>query len=853
MRPMFILAGCVMLVMGSFSARSAAPVSLVIDNFEDQAVSSRWNFSDGPEFPGAKGSFARSETAAHAGGFGGQLNFDFKGGGRYVAAVFNLTPAQQREATNFNALELWVNSPEGSLVFRYSDQSGQTLQKQVECAAGRWERLVIPFSNWTGHWGGPNDGKVRGAPRSVALLVDHGQLQTGALLFDDLRLVQNDDKPVRLAYPAYRFAPEEGWRIRADGNGGSTRLEGGKAVLDFSQGARSITLSVPDHVLLGQADKIHFRVRGKVQGHPVRLVARTHFMTFHKQIGEFSGEGEQDLVTDGPPGTGWEWRGGENDGKMHGPLRLGEIQFAANGRADRCELDLLEVLVEASCPPEKRCLLTADLQADAQSPVFRAQVRALSEQAMTGSLRWTLRNWGGDVLKQGETPLTIAPKGQLTEWRLQVEPAWLPKDIKFIEAEFALEIPGQKTAPAQAAWLAPVSWEVDSKLDPASPFGMGIYLNRYGGDTRGLASMEQTAQMASKAGAKWTREDFSWSRVEPRRGEFDWSFYDRLVECAKRNGITVYGIAAYWSSWTKPYTEEGIQDYLNYVRAMVRHYRQDIKYWEIWNEPNIFFWQGPREMYGDMLIRSYKAIKEVDPDAQVLGLSTAGIDFAFIDKMLGLKTPFDILTIHPYRTRLDDLEFISDLKRASDKVQLPDGRRRPVWLTEMGWSTFAPHHVHKQDFASTTLRAQAELIARSYLCAIVSGVEPRTFWYNFRNDGDDPVYFEHQMGIVYRDYRPKPAYIAFGTLAHLLRDTKLAEKLTIDETTLAYRFTSRNPDREVIALWNPQRDVQISLATQGKQQVICVNTVGEQTELPVREGKVGVSLKKGVPVYLVSK
>ena len=38
---------------------------------------------------------------------------------------------------------------------------------------------------------------------------------------------------------------------------------------------------------------------------------------------------------------------------------------------------------------------------------------------------------------------------------------------------------------------------------------------------------------------------------------------------------------------------------------------------------------------------------------------------------------------------------------------------------------------------------QAELIARTYLCSIVSGVEPRTFWYDFRNDGTqflvDPV------------------------------------------------------------------------------------------------------------------
>jgi GH35 family endo-1,4-beta-xylanase len=161
-----------------------------------------------------------------------------------------------------------------------------------------------------------------------------------------------------------------------------------------------------------------------------------------------------------------------------------------------------------------------------------------------------------------------------------------------------------------------------------------LYLGRYGGDARGLATMERAAQMARDARVKWTREDFLWGRIESHKGEFDWTYYDHLVACAKRNGITVYGIACYWSAWTKLYTQEGADDYIRYLKAMVGHYQKDIKNWKIWNEPKIFFRQGLKELY-------------------------------------------------------------------------------------------------------------AELLTRSYLCAIVSGVEPRTFWYDFRNDGDNPINFEH--------------------------------------------------------------------------------------------------------------
>jgi hypothetical protein len=423
---------------------------------------------------------------------------------------------------------------------------------------------------------------------------------------------------------------------------------------------------------------------------------------------------------------------------------------------------------------------------------------------------------------------------------------------RFLEAEFSVDIPGQDVPPVTTAWVAPLEAETkgNAKLEPESLFGMGLYLYRYGGDARGLAQMEQAAQMARDAGVKWSREEFAWSRIEPRKGEFQWKFYDDMMACAQRNGITVYAIVCYWAPWTKPYTPEGIEDYVRYLQALVKRYGKDIKQWEIWNEPNIFFWQGPKEMYAELLKRSYAAIKELDPQAEVLGLSTAGIDYKFMDQMLALQAPFDILTIHPYRRVLKDTEFIADLKKASDKVMLPNGRRRPVWLTEMGWATFTPHNTLRQDFAPTPLRAQAELIARSYLCAIVSGVEPRTFWYNFRNDGEDPVYFEHQMGIVHRDFRPKPAYRAYAVLASLLRGKVLERQVPMEGDTLAFTFKAAQGRTRVTAVWNPQRDAQVTVPV-ASAQVTLLNTMGEARKLNAPQGRCPVALRKGAVVYLV--
>jgi hypothetical protein len=648
----------------------------------------------------------------------------------------------------------------------------------------------------------------------------------------------------KVVYEAYRFEPAEDWRTSATGNGGATSLKARTLHLDFSRGAPAIVLKAPDRSLLTRPEKLRLRVRGAAKGHPLEVSLHTHFMTFYKVVGEFKGEGEQELAIDAPPGQGWQWRGGENDGKIHGPLRIGEIKFLANGNADQCDIELLGITVDGRCPADKLLVMTADSQAE--KPAFRAELRSLASAPTEAVLNWTILDWQRNELARGNRTLELSAGGKPIS--VDVPSDGVSANLKFVETRFELAVTGQKIAPVCAYWVAPMPAREDGRLQPESPFGMGVYLGRYS-----KQDMEEVAKKARDAGVKWSREDFGWSRIEPQPGKFTWDYYDHLLDCANRNGITVYAIVGYWTLWSKQYTSEGVDQYVTFVRQLVGRYKDRIHQWEIWNEPNIFFWQGPKELYAEMLKKSYAAIKEVDPSAQVLGISTAGIDRAFIDKMLKLGAPFDVLTIHPYRTKYDDQAFINDLMKVSDQVKSPDGKRRPVWLTEMGWATHTPHHVLGQGFQPVSQRTQAELIARVYLASIVSGIEPRTFWYDFRNDGDDPIYFEHNMGIMRRDGRGKPAYRAYAVLAQTLDGMKYDAPVVVGEGIMAFRFVSAaGAKKQVLAAWDAKADTTADMKVP-PGRVKIVNGMGEIIEKEAANGVVKVEMKTGAAVYVVTE
>jgi len=815
------------------------------EDFDTTWQPGRWQFSEGTEFPGASGGFERSKEAAHSGQFGGQLRFDFAGGGAYVAAYRELDGSQ-----SLAAIRLWLKKPRGSrLTVRYTDPSDQTFQKGLWTPSERWVDVLIPMTDWQGHWGGANDGVVRGPPKRIGLLVENSDPIRGALLFDDLRLIPGEPGEstgtVTSEYTAARFAPEEGWRLTTGGNAAGSSLDGRTCRFDFSQGAGSIGVVPQEFSLLGNPKDIRIRARGAAPGHPVRMQIGTHFMTFEKTIGEFRGEDASEIIVQAPPGEGWRWFGGENDGKRHGPLRIRGVYLDAAGRADSGTLELLEIRVKTSCAADRGCLLTAECRERDQGRALVATVRSLLPESIDGTLSHVVRDWSGKEVAHGSTPITIPPGGVPLEATVPV-PAG---EHAFLEAEFVLEAPGQLVPEAQAYYTAAIEPQTSAEPDPSSPFGMGLYLYRYGNDPRSLASMDLAARMGREAGVKWSREEINWGRVEVEKGRYDWSFYDNMVATAKRHGISIYGLLAYWSRWTEPYTPEGIDDYCRFAAAAVDRYRNDIQHWEVYNEPNIFFWQGPRDMYAELLRKAYTAIKAANPDAQVLGCSTAGIDLDFIRRTMELGGPFDVLTIHPYRQRMDDREFVEQLRHTAEVAKGADGTIRPIWITEMGWATHARHNGAEAGFSVTTQREQAQLIARAYLDAIASGAVTNMSWYDFRNDGVDPFNFEHNMGIATRDFRPKPAYRAYATVARMLRGKSMDKELDLGDEVIAYRFVSAGGDESAVALWSTDDREAVKLPAE--QPATIVNLMGEEERVVPVDGQVTVPLQLETPVFVL--
>jgi hypothetical protein len=568
------------------------------------------------------------------------------------------------------------------------------------------------------------------------------------------------------------------------------------------------------------------------------LRLRSHFQVFEKAIGSLSGEGLQTSEVQTGDVSDWRHYGGPNDGRVRPPLRLASIVLQRAEGPEAGDLELVSVKVNTRIAPNSSVILIPEAHLEEGTARFSCQLMTIMSTASVGAIRWTIRDYSGAVLESGADDLRIEP-GETARYErrfAQGDRAFTGCEFEYVTGEYAY-------GPVSASVAAPLREGGSSALNPDSIFGMGLYLYRYPSTPAGFERMEQAAELAMRAGVKWTREEFSWRRIEPERGRFDWSFYDRMVETALAHGISVYGLISYWSAWTQPYTPEGIADYARYCRALVSHYKDRIKYWEVWNEPNIFFWSGPREMYADLLKAAHQAIKEADPEAQVLGCSTAGIDQSFITMVMEKGAPFDALTIHPYRRALNDEGFLEELRDVHDLTALADGKPKPVWITEMGWPTHIPRGVSE--------REQASLLARVYLCAAVSDPIRNVSWYDFREDGDCPFYNEHKMGIVrHRDLEPKPAYRALATVISMLGDKRLRSEIDAGPGVMAYRFS--DGDDDVVAIWALEKDAILVMDVAGEALSIC-DLMGHRRPLEVSDGQAVIVARARDPVFIAGE
>ncbi|MCP4246210.1 MAG: hypothetical protein GY778_04095 [bacterium] len=240
-------------------------------------------------------------------------------------------------------------------------------------------------------------------------------------------------------------------------------------------------------------------------------------------------------------------------------------------------------------------------------------------------------------------------------------------------------------------------------------------------------------------------------------------------------------------------------------------------------------------MYAKLLARAYQTIKEVDPTAQVLGCSTAGIDTAFIKMVLKHQAPFDALTVHPYRHALDPAGFMRELRETRDLVG-----GREVWITEMGWPS---------NIGGLTERQQAGYVARTYISALASGAARSVAWYDFREDGTDPYYNEHHFGLVRNDLTPKIGYRALAAVGQRLGRSQFKGELSLGDDLVGFVF--EDGDRQTAALWSPEVTRLVRFEIEPADAVV-LNVINEPAAAARSGSSVALRLMADLPVYVRS-
>lgn len=225
----------------------------------------------------------------------------------------------------------------------------------------------------------------------------------------------------------------------------------------------------------------------------------------------------------------------------------------------------------------------------------------------------------------------------------------------------------------------------------------------------GDASREIAA--VGKTSASWVRLPLDWALVETGQGQYDWGYFDNLVNAAGANNLRILGLISNTPFWQR---SEGAQllfpssppkdnsAFGAFAAAAASRYAGRINAWEVWNEPNLPLFMGFADnkavRYTGMLKAAYPAIKGANPGATVVaaGLSPLGGPDSppgFLEQMYaaGAKGSFDAAAAHPYvfpgGLAADSNNGWSDVLRMHEVMVANGDGGKKIWLTEMGAST----------------------------------------------------------------------------------------------------------------------------------------------------------------------
>ncbi|MDB6025606.1 MAG: xynB [Verrucomicrobiales bacterium] len=350
------------------------------------------------------------------------------------------------------------------------------------------------------------------------------------------------------------------------------------------------------------------------------------------------------------------------------------------------------------------------------------------------------------------------------------------------------------------------------------PAGVGVNIHFVEG-------REQDLDLIKAAGFKWVRMDFGWERTEQKKGEYDFSSYDKLTANLEKRGLSAIYILDYGNHHyegevdcpnpitqamekrtASPQHPESIEAFARWAAAAAKHFRGKKIAWEIWNEPNIFFWKPKPDagQYSALALATAKSIRTADKNATIIGPATSGLPTEFLETLFksGVLEYLDAVSVHPYRGEPPETAGADYKKlRALIDRYASANRHLPILSGEWGYSSA------KGQFS---LQTQADYAVRQQLFNLLNGI-PLSIWYDWKNDGQDPGEAEQNFGTVTHDLQPKPGYIALQKMIKELAGYRFERRLkTTDERDFVLVF-KKGFGRRTLVYWTVEKPHVVSV------------------------------------------
>ena len=124
--------------------------------------------------------------------------------------------------------------------------------------------------------------------------------------------------------------------------------------------------------------------------------------------------------------------------------------------------------------------------------------------------------------------------------------------------------------------------------------------------------------------------------------------------------------------------------------------------------------------------------------------------------------------------------------------------------------------------------------------------------YDFRDDGADRHYTEHNFGLVHcnRDYTPKPVLGAIAFLTRLLGDAEPRGDLSDDSARYHLCRFVRTDGREIIVAWSVEGDIDVSLPESLPSGLSVTDLQGNVVARGIPDRRIRLS---ELPVYLENR